>query len=118
MSVVSSRTLQIQFSGDISTQIIQSALDNDLALDVNVLQSLVLGANTISAPVVAGKLVTGLTIIPPAGNGNLITLKGVSGDTGFPLHLTDPTSIALDSTFVSLVLSVSAPIVGVRFIWT
>jgi hypothetical protein len=118
MSVTSSRTIQIQFSGDISEQINQSALDNATSPGMNVIQSLILGANTITAPVVSGLVVTGLMIIPPSGNINLITLKGIDGDTGIPLHLTDPTSIALDTTFVSLVLNAAAAIVGVRLIWT
>jgi hypothetical protein len=118
MAVTSSRTLQIQFSGDISQQLIQSALDNEVSPGMDVIQSLILGANTIIAPVVSGLVVTGLTIIPPAGNTSLMTLKGLTADTGVKLHLTDPTSIGLDATFVSLVINAAAAIVGVRFVWT
>lgn len=118
MSVTSSRTIQVQFSGDVTTEIIQSALDNEFSPAKIDIVSLILGANTIAAPVVSGIVITGLMIIPPAGNTSLITLKGVTGDTGVPIHLTDPTSIALDTTFVSLVLNAAAAIVGVRLIWT
>lgn len=118
MSITSSRTIQVQFSGDITEQVIQSALDNTVSPGMSVIQSLTLGANTITAPVVTGIVVTGLTIVPPAGNTSLITLKGVTGDTGVPLHLTDPTSISLDTTFTSLVLNAAAAIVGVRLIWS
>lgn len=118
MSVTSSRTIQIQLSGDITAGINQSALDNASSPGEPVIQTLLVGANTITAPVVTGLVVTGLTIIPPAGNVNLITLKGITGDTGIALHKTDPTSIALDSTFVSLVLTVTVQINGVRLIWT
>ena len=118
MSVTSSRTIQVQFSGDNSEQIIQSALDNIVSPGMNVVQSLVMGANTITAPVVSGLVVTGLMIIPPSGNTSLMTLKGVTGDTGIPLHLTDPTSLALDTTFVSLVINAAAAIIGVRLIWS
>lgn len=118
MSVTSSRTLQIQFSGDVTEELIQSALDNTVSPGINTIQSLLLGANTLVAPVVSGLVVTALTIIPPSGNTSLITLKGVAGDTGIPLHLTDPTSIALDETFVSLVLNAAAAIVGVRLVWS
>lgn len=118
MSVTSSRTLQIQFSGDITEQVIQSALDNNASPGMSVLQTLALGANTITAPVVSGFLATGLTIIPPAGNLIQMTLKGLTGDTGIPLHLTDPTSLSLGTTFVSLVLNAAASIVGVRLIWS
>ena len=118
MSVTSSRTVQIQFSGDNTEQIIQSALDNTVSPGMNVIQTLSSGANTITAPVVSGIVVTGLTIIPPSGNTSLITLKGITGYTGVPLHLTDPASLSLNTTFVSLVLNAAASIVGVRLIWS
>jgi hypothetical protein len=118
MSLTSSRTVQIQFSGDISTEVIQSALDNAVSLGEIDVISLALGDNTITAPVVSGLVVTGLMIIPPAGNASLITLKGVAGDTGIALHLTDPVSLSLDTTFVSLVLNAAAAISGVRLVWS
>jgi hypothetical protein len=118
MSITSSRTIQLQFSGDISLGVIQSALDNTVSPGEADVVILSLGANTITAPVVSGIVVTGLMIIPPVGNKNLITLKGVTGDTGIALHLTDPTSLSLDTTFVSLVLNAAASIVGVRLIWS
>ncbi len=118
MAVTSSRTVQIQFSGNITESIIQSANDNTVSPAKSDIVSLTTGANTITAPVISGLVVTGLLIIPPAGNTNLITLKGASGDAGIPIHLTDPTSLALDTTFVSLVLNAAAGIAGVRLIWT
>lgn len=118
MSTTSSRTIQVEFLGDVNEQAIQSALDNTVSPGMSVIQTLALGVNTITAPVVSGLIVTGLTIIPPSGNINLITLKGVSGDSGIPLHKTDPTSLSLDTGFSSLVLSAAAAIVGVRLIWS
>jgi hypothetical protein len=118
MSVTSNRNVQVEFSGDISTQVIQSALENTVSPGMEVIQTLASGANTITAPVVSGIVVTALTIIPPAGNTNLITLKGVSGDTGIALHKTDPTVIALDTTFTSLVLLAASTIVGARLVWS
>ena len=118
MSVTSSRILQIQFSGDITENIIQSALDNTVSPAKTDIVSLSIGANTITAPAVSGIIVTGLTIIPPAGNTSLMTLKGVTGDTGITLHKTDPVSLSLDTTFVSLVINAAAAIAGVRLIWT
>ena len=47
-----------------------------------------------------------------------ITLKGVSGDTGVALHLTDPSTIALASSVTSFVLTTGGAITGVRLIWT
>jgi hypothetical protein len=118
MSTTSNRNIQIEFSGDVSYNLIQSALENTVSPAEVIIQSLSSGANTIMAPVVSGLVVTSLTVIPPAGNTTLITLKGVTGDTGVKLHPTDPTVIALDSTFVSLVLTAAGAIVGVRLIWS
>jgi hypothetical protein len=118
MPITSSRTVQVQFSGDVTANVIQSALDNTAAFGETDTDTLAIGANTITAPVVTGLVITGLTIIPPAGNVNLITLKGVTGDTGIALHKTDPTSIALDSSFISLVLTVTVAVNGVRLVWS
>jgi hypothetical protein len=118
LAVTSSRTVQVQFAGDIIQQTILSALDNAVSPGKDDIVTLAIGANLITAPVITNLVVTGLTIIPPAGNVNLIVLKGVTGDTGINLHKTDPTSIALDITFVSLVLTVTVQVNGVRLIWT
>jgi hypothetical protein len=48
----------------------------------------------------------------------LITLKGVTGDTGVPLHLTDYTMIAVDTSITSFCLTAAATITGVRLIWS
>lgn len=119
--MVSNRNVQIEFSGETATSIIQSALQNDVSPAESLLTTLVAGPNTITAPVIDGFVVTGLTIWPPSANTIIITLKGVSGDTGFPLHLTDPSSFSLDPTFTSLVLetpAMSEDIAGVRLIWS
>lgn len=118
MAVTSSRTVQIDYSGDFTASFIQSALANAASPAMEVIQTLAIGNNTITAPVVSGVTVKGLTIIPPSGNASLIILKGVNGDTGVKIHDTDPTSIGLDEDFVSLVLNAEAQIVGVRLIWT
>jgi len=118
MSTTSSKTIQIQFSGDIAFNEPFSSLDNASSPAKTDLVTLAIGANTITAPVVTGIVVTGLLIIPPAANINLITLKGITGDTGVALHKTDPTSLALDTTFVSLVLTVTVQVVGVRLVWS
>lgn len=118
MSVTSTRTLQIGFSGDVSYQQPFSAADNDTSPGQIDIITLTVGNNAINPPVVSGVVLTALTIIPPSANPNVITLKGVSGDTGIPLHLTDPTSIGLDTSFTSLVLNVATEVDGVRLIWS
>jgi len=119
MSNTSSRTVQVQFSGNISTDVIQSALDNNVSPAVLEIVTLISGNNAITPPIVSGVVVTGLTIIPPAGNLVIITLKGINGDTGIPLHLTDPCSLSLDPSFTGLVLSAGgANVIGIQLIWS
>lgn len=118
MSIESSRTIQVLFSGDITEQIIQSALENEVSPAITDIITLDIGPNTIGNPALTGFVATGLTIIPPAANTSLITLKGVDTDIGIPLHLTDPTSISLDPTFSELILDAAAEIVGVRLVWS
>jgi hypothetical protein len=119
MSITSNRTVTVSFSGDITATVNQSALANAVSPgEANVLVSLTNGFTTVTAPVISGIVVTGLTIVPPAGNTNLITLKGITGDTGVPIHKTDPTSIALDTTFTSLGLVAVTTITGVRLVWS
>ena len=79
-------------------------------------QTLSSGANTVNIP--AGAL--GVTIVPPPGNTVALTVKGVSGDTGLPLHLTQPFQwifpvASPPTTFViNAASSMTAP---VRFFW-
>jgi hypothetical protein len=114
MSVTSKRVIGIAFSGDVDAPSLDyGAADNSSSPGVVALVDLVTGANTITPP-------TGtkaVTIIPPSGNLILITLKGVTGDTGVPLHLTDPSSIALNAAD-DFCLTAADDIVGVRLIWS
>ena len=118
MSVTSTRTLQLGFSGDVAYQQPFSATDNPASSGEIQVVSLTTGVNTFIPPTVNGIVNDALTIIPPSGNTVLITLKGASGDTGIPLHLVDPTSIGIDTTFAQVVLTVASGIDGVRLIWS
>lgn len=109
--ITAQATIQIELSGDITGNIIQSALDNAVSPAQNYPIALVAGNNTLTAPVIPGLVVTRLTIIPPSGNTSILTLAGI------PIHLTDWTSIALDPTFVSAVLN-SVTAIVVRVIWS
>ncbi len=62
------------------------------------------GANTVTVPTGA----TAVLITPPAGNTVLVTLKGVTGDTGVPLHKTFPTLLPLDSTVTTFCLTAAS----------
>lgn len=117
MSVTATRTTTIVYSGNVvGTQTISAASNAASPGKVDIV-TLASGANTISAPT-GGTTPVSLTIVPPAGNTVLMTVKGVTGDTGVPIHKTDPTTLALDSTFSSFCLTAAGIITGVRFYWT
>lgn len=116
MSTNATRTTTVTFTGDVDDVSYFEATLNTNSPATSIITTLALGNNTITKPT-GGSTSVALTIVPPSGNTNLITLKGVNGDTGIPLHLTDPTVIALDSTFSSLVLNAAAQIVGLRLQW-
>jgi hypothetical protein len=117
MAVTATRRIAIELSGDLTAGFTFSAADNTASpaqIDIVTLAS---GANTITPPT-GGSTPKSCTIIPPSGNINTITLKGITGDTGVVLHLTDPTTIALNSPTAVFVLTASAIITGVRLVWT
>lgn len=118
MAIASARTVSITYSGDaVGTQNLAAAA-NTLSGGIEV-KTLASGANTITVPVVTGIAVpTAVTIVPPSGNLTSITLKGVTGDTGIALHLTDPTTIALASSVANFVLTAGAQILGVKLYWS
>jgi len=66
------------------------------------------GANTITVPTGTTAVLIGM----PSGNATLVTLKGVTGDTGVALHKTFPTLLPLDSTQTTFCLTAAAPLPG------
>ena len=71
------------------------------------------GANTIAVPSGA----TCVIVQPPLSNTVLITLKGITGDTGVALHKTLATGpINLDSTQTSFVLTAASAITALTTI--
>ena len=52
------------------------------------------GANTITVPTGA----TGVIVIPPVANTVALTLKGIAGDTGIPLSLTQPSVLTFPAS--------------------
>ncbi len=118
MSVTSDVSLQIAFNGDVVAQIIKSATQNSVSPGQETIQDLTTGNNTVTAPVSGGVIVTGLTIIPPAGNTIAMTLKGTASDAGILIGLVNPIYLSLASTFTDLVIACSNSVAGVRFIWS
>lgn len=120
MSVTSTRNVQIGYSGDISLELIQSALDNDSSpSQIETVTVTAISPVNVFRPSGTAAIPTGVTIIPPPGNTIVILLGGDPADVGIPIHLTDPTSIGLDPSFSSITLSISTgTIVGIQIIWT
>jgi hypothetical protein len=117
MPTASARTQTIVFTGDTTATQTNAAASNPNSPGVNELKSLAAGANTITVPT-GGATPVAVTIVPPAGNTVVLTLKGIAGDTGIPLHLTDPSTVALGAGVVNFVLNAAAIVTGIRFIWS
>lgn len=117
MSVSSSRSQTITYSGDTTGTQTISAASNSASPGSVEIKTLSSGANTITVPT-GGSTPSAVTILPPAGNTVTITLKGVTGDTGVALHLTDPTTIALATTVTTFCLTTSNTLTGIRFYWS
>lgn len=119
MAVTASRTTQLLFSGDITESLVLSAADNTTAIAKTDNISLASGDNTITPPSITGLTIVAVTIIPPAGNTILITLKGAAADTNpIPLHKTDHTTLGLNSTITTFILNAASAIANVRLVWS
>lgn len=117
MASSSTRGQTVVYTGDVQASLYNSAGTNANSPAQTSIQNLAIGFNAIVPPG-GGTVPTALTIIPPVGNVNLMVLKGITGDTGIPLHKTDPTTVALDVSFTTLGITVTVGITGVRFIWS
>lgn len=111
MSITSNRSVTIEFTGDIEYSQTFEAAVVSTGSGQNQKVALSSGNNTITVPSSA----VAVTILPPSDNTVVLTLKGVAGDTGISLSLTDPTSIGLNGVS-SFVLN-AASAVSVRFIY-
>jgi hypothetical protein len=117
MSVSAIRTITIVYSGDVTgTETIVAATNAASAGSVEI-KTLAAGANTITVPT-GGTVPTACTIVPPTGNTQTLVLKGVTGDTGIGLHLTDPSTIALASSVTTFCLTAGNTITGLRLYWS
>ena len=107
MAITSTRVITITFTGGpTGTETISAAQNTNSAGQIQVI-ALSSGNNTITVPA-AGTVPTAATIVPPVGNLNTLTLKGVNGDTGIAIHLTDPSTIAIASSVTSFVINASS----------
>ena len=117
MAVTATRVITIAFTGDISGSNSPQAQSNGSSPGSITIHSLAPGDNTITVPT-GGSTVKGATLIPPSGNANAITLKGVGGDTGIAISKVDPTSIGFETAPANFVLNAASTIAGMRIIWS
>ncbi len=110
------RTTTITFTGDVNNTITEVA-NNSNSPGATDLITLASGSNTVAVPT-GGSAPTACTIVMPVGNVVPVLLKKVAGDTGILLHPTNSTSIALDPTVTSFVLSAGNTLVGLRLVWS
>lgn len=113
MSVTSDRSVVLQFTGDVEYQQNFDASTGATSPGEIKITDLTTGNNTITVPDDA----IAVTIVKPSGNTVVLTLKGVNGDTGILLSLTDPDSISLNGSVTSFVINVASA-VTLRFIFT
>lgn len=117
MSVTATRATTIVFTGDtVGTETVSAASNAASAGSIEI-KTMASGANTITVPT-GGSTPTAVTILPPTGNTQTITLKGVTGDTGVGMHLTDPFTVSLAAATATFVITAGGTITGVRFFWT
>lgn len=117
MATTASRDVTITYTGSVTGTESLSAADNAASPGQIEVKTLSSGANTITVPT-GGATVVACTIVPPTGNTTSITLKGITGDTGIRIHNTDPTSLAIDSSVTTFVLTAGGTITGVRLYWS
>lgn len=117
MSTSSTRTITLVFTGDVTGTETIAAATNAASPGQLEIKTLASGANTITVPT-GGSTPTSVTIVPPTGNTVSLTLKGVTGDTGIALHLTDPTNIALASSVTTFILTTNNTLTGIRLYWS
>lgn len=118
MSVSSTRSLSLQLTGDVTAGYKLDSAVNAASPGMNEIKDLSLGNNTITVPTGGSSVPTAVTIVPPEDNEVVLTLKGINGDTGIAIHLTDPLTLSLADSVTSFVLNAADAVEGVRFYWT
>lgn len=117
MATTATRYQSITFTEDITGTEKTVATSNTASPGSITIHTLSAGANTITVPT-AGTVPTCATIVPPSGNTQSITIKGVTGDTGVRLHNTGFTALSLDSSVTTFCLTAGGTITGLRIIWS
>lgn len=81
--------------------------------------NLVMGDNTINATTCpALPQAGGVVLIPPNGNGQLLTLKVVAGDTGLPISAVAPSVYSFSPTPpTSFIINAGGAVTGFQLLW-
>lgn len=107
MAVTSGRAVSVTFAGDTFGNNTYPAATNTASPGAGHEPTpLTSGNNTITVPANA----TACTITKSTGNLVSVVFKGVAGDTGVKLHLTDPDSFSLDPSVTSFVLNAASSV--------
>lgn len=117
MAVTSNRTVSVAFTSGLVSTISNAAAANTNSPGSVTVHTLSSGANNISLPT-GGTAPVAATIIPPPGNTQTMILKGVTGDTGIGMHLTDPAVVTLATTTTTFCITAGGTITGLRIIWS
>jgi len=117
MPTTSTRIISIGYTGDVTATETLNAASNTVSPGTFEIKTLASGANTITPPT-GGSTPIACTVVPPAGNVVTLTLKGLTGDTGIGLHLTEPFTVSLATGTTTFVLTTSATLTGIRLYWT
>jgi hypothetical protein len=116
LAVTSTRVTTITYTGGPAGTETISAAQNVASPGQISIYTLSAGFASITFPT-GGTTVVAATIVPPPGNTQTITLKGITGDTGILLHPTDPTTIALGAG-AAFGLTAGGTITGLQIYWT
>ena len=114
MAVTSNLKLNLKFSGDVTLDDFFAFAQNAASPGQAQVLDLSSGNNTITVPSGGSSAASGVIVIPPSGNAVVLTLKGVAGDTGFAMGLTDPAVLTLGSGVTSFVINAASAVTGVR----
>lgn len=113
MAVTSNRITRVSLSGDVNApDLTYAAAQNTSSPGMVETKALASGFNSITVPTGSKSV----TIIPPSGNTVTLTLKGITGDTGIGIHLTDPTVLGLATGQATVGITTSGT-VTIRLIW-
>ncbi len=117
MATSAARTTTLTYTGDVVGVQLIAAAANAASPGTMEIKTLASGANTITPPT-GGTSPVAVTVVPPVGNVVTLTLKGVTGDTGIGLHLTDPFTVTLATPTTTFCLTTNAILTGIKFFWT